>query len=213
VSRWFRPRDRPTRFRIVDFRDAMDNHLMGLPNPAMLGAIYGVSEIVLAITRRAKAGTVSHDRSSIRLLWGVILVCLGLSFAAVWFFPAGRFPNPELCYAIGLALFIAGLVLRWYAIIYLGRFFTVDVAIAEEHELIDSGPYRFIRHPSYTGALLAFVGFGLCLGNWLSFFCIIPIAGAFAWRIRVEERALLGALGEEYHAYTQRTKRLIPFVY
>jgi protein-S-isoprenylcysteine O-methyltransferase len=80
--------------------------------------------------------------------------------------------------------------------------------------VIDSGPYRFVRHPSYTGALIAFVGFGLCLGNWLSLLLItLPISAAFLWRIRVEERALLEALGDNYRAYMERTKRLLPFVY
>jgi protein-S-isoprenylcysteine O-methyltransferase len=71
----------------------------------------------------------------------------------------------------GAALFAAGLALRWYAIVYLGRFFTVNVAISKDHRLIDTGPYRFIRHPSYTGAIMAFVGVfasGFCLHNWAS---------------------------------------------
>jgi protein-S-isoprenylcysteine O-methyltransferase len=186
---------------------------MRLPHPAMIGAIYGVSEIVLAVARRSKSGAVSRDRGSLALLWGAILIFVWLGIAVVPFFPAGRLPYPKLCYAMGLALFSSGVVLRWYAIFYLGRFFTVNVAIAKEHELIDSGPYRSIRHPSYSGALLAFVGFGLCLGNWLSLLCLVPIAAAFAWRIRVEERALGDALGEKYHAYMRRTKRLIPFIY
>ncbi|PYL73808.1 MAG: hypothetical protein DMF22_00625 [Verrucomicrobia bacterium] len=80
--------------------------------------------------------------------------------------------------------------------------------------MIDSGPYRHIRHPTYTGALLAFVGLGFCFGNWLSIlFLTVPIIAAFLWRIRIEERALTDALGEDYHAYAARTKRLIPFVY
>jgi protein-S-isoprenylcysteine O-methyltransferase len=88
------------------------------------------------------------------------------------------------------------------------------VSILAEHKLIDSGPYRYIRHPTYTGALLAFFGLGFCFGNWLSIlFMTVPIIAAFLWRIRIEEHALNDALGEEYRAYTQRTKRLIPFGY
>ena len=66
------------------------------------------------------------------------------------------------------AKFVVGIAIRWYAIVYLGRFFTVNVAIAADHRLIDSGPYRFVRHPSYIGALMAFLGLGLTLGNWVS---------------------------------------------
>ena len=116
--------------------------------------------------------------------------------------------------AIGAVLFAAGLAIRWYAIIYLGRFFTVNVAIASDHKLIDGGPYRFVRHPSYSGALLAFLGLGLCIGNWASIAIVaIPILSVFLWRIHVEEAALLLGLGDQYRRYMDRTKRLIPGVY
>ena len=132
----------------------------------------------------------------------------------VWLFPGATVPYLRGFYLFGFLLFLGGLILRWYSIGYLGRYFTVDVSISAEHKLIDSGPYRYIRHPTYTGALLAFLGLGFCFGNWLSIlFMTVPIIAAFLWRIRIEERALTDALGEDYRAYTQRTKRLIPFVY
>ncbi|MEY2438792.1 MAG: hypothetical protein QOI34_177 [Verrucomicrobiota bacterium] len=144
----------------------------------------------------------------------VICVAVVGGILTVSFFPAGTLPYRHQFYLLGLLLFVAGVVLRWYSIIHLGRFFTVDVAIAEKHTLIDSGPYRLIRHPSYTGALFAFFGLGLCLGNWLSLlFVTLPILAAFLWRIHVEEDALTDALGEVYVAYARRTKRLIPFAY
>jgi len=66
----------------------------------------------------------------------------------------------------------------------------------------------------YTGALLAFLGLGFCFGNWLSIlFLTVPIIGAFLWRIRIEETALLDALGREYRDYMRRTERLVPWVY
>lgn len=106
------------------------------------------------------------------------------------------------------------MVLRWYSIIHLGRFFTVNVAIAADHQLVDTGAYRFVRHPSYTDALLAFIGFAMVLRNWASVLVIsLPIAFAFLYRINVEERALVQAFGERYRAYIKRTKRLIPLVY
>jgi protein-S-isoprenylcysteine O-methyltransferase len=115
---------------------------------------------------------------------------------------------------IGLLLFVTGILLRWYSIIHLGRFFTVDVAISAEHRVIDSGPYRFVRHPSYTGALIAFIGVGLYVRNWISLLLLIlPITAAFLWRIRIEEQALIAGLGEDYRRYAARTKRLIPFLY
>ena len=90
----------------------------------------------------------------------------------------------------------------------------MNVSISAEHRLVDSGPYRYVRHPTYAGALLTFVGLGFCFGNWLTtLFLTLPIMAAFLWRIRIEERALLDALGKNYRAYMKRTKRLIPRVY
>jgi protein-S-isoprenylcysteine O-methyltransferase Ste14 len=101
-----------------------------------------------------------------------------------------------------------------YAIWRLGRFFTVNVAIAADHQLIDSGPYRLVRHPSYTGALFAFFGIVLTMGNWLSLLVVmLPVFAVFVYRMNVEERALISGLGDSYRAYITRTKRLIPFVY
>ncbi len=80
--------------------------------------------------------------------------------------------------------------------------------------MIDSGPYRFIRHPSYTGDLLITLGFALIFTNWASLLIIfVPCCAAMLWRIHVEETVLLGALGEQYQNYRQRTKRLVPLIY
>lgn len=187
---------------------------MKLPSPLLLGAIYGLSEVCLALTRHSRGCGASRDRHSLALLWGVILVSVGLSIVATDRFPEAALPHRRGFYLIGLGLFLCGAILRWYSIWYLGRYFTVDVAIAKEHRVINAGPYRWIRHPSYTGALMAFLGFGFCLGNWLSISCLmVPIVGAFIWRIHVEERALTEALGDDYRAYMRCTKRLIPLVY
>jgi protein-S-isoprenylcysteine O-methyltransferase len=185
---------------------------MKLPLPAILGLTYFFSELVLAFTRRSSARTISKDANSLRILWIVIGVCIWLSIRAQGSWPFAVLP--PLCVPTGAAVFVGGMILRWYSIIHLGRFFTVNVAIAADHQLVDTGPYRFVRHPSYTGALLAFIGFALVLRNWASVLVIsLPIALAFLYRINIEERALVQGLGEGYRAYIKRTKRLIPFVY
>jgi protein-S-isoprenylcysteine O-methyltransferase len=179
----------------------------------MLGAFYACSEIILAITRRSGSSDKSRDRNSLRILWITIWIAITCSIFAAEVFRFASLPYRELYFA-GLILFAVGIALRWWSIIHLGRFFTVDVSIAAQHKVIDSGPYRFVRHPSYTGALLAFVGFGLYLGNWISLLVlVVPIFAAFRWRIRVEEQALSETLGEDYRVYARRTKRLIPFFY
>jgi protein-S-isoprenylcysteine O-methyltransferase Ste14 len=182
---------------------------------ACLGLIYFVSEVVLAIVRRSGGNADStKDAGSLRILWIVILagISFGVNLDRRW--PTAALPYEHLFAGLGATLFVFGLILRWYSIIRLGRFFTVNVAIAEDHRLIESGPYRLVRHPSYTGALLAFLGFGFSLGNWLALLVIIvPIFVAFAYRIKVEERALVDALGDRYVSYARRTKRLLPFIY
>jgi protein-S-isoprenylcysteine O-methyltransferase len=187
---------------------------MRLPNPLLLGALYGLSELYLAFTRHSRTQAVSRDRRSLFVLWTVIVVSLWLGIQMVWLFPGATVAYRRGFYFFGLILFVAGLTFRWYSIGYLGRYFTVNVAISAEHKLVDSGPYRHVRHPTYTGSLLAFVGLGFCFGNWLTvLFLTVPIIGAFLWRIRIEEQALIEALGENYRAYMQRTKRLIPRIY
>ena len=186
---------------------------MKLPSLQLLGLVLVVSELALGISKRAARAT-GKDRFTLPLLWLVIILSIWLGLELRARVPSGRLPAPYLCYRIGLVLFVAGLVIRWAAIIHLGRFFTVDVAIAENHELVTTGPYRFVRHPSYTGSFLIFLGFGLCTLNFYSLLAIfIPISAAFLWRIHVEETALRQNFGERYVAYSAKTRRVIPFFY
>jgi protein-S-isoprenylcysteine O-methyltransferase Ste14 len=186
---------------------------MQLPPTWTLGVFYAGSEILLSFLRRSHSTDQSRDRNSLRIIWFAICIAITASFYAANMFRFAHLHNPNLR-RIGLLLFVVGILLRWYSIIWLGRFFTVNVAISAEHRVINSGPYRFVRHPSYTGALLAFVGFGLCVGNWISLLVlVIPITAAFLWRIRIEEEVLVDGLGEDYRRYASRTKRLVPFVY
>ena len=173
------------------------------------------SEVALAIWKRAGAkASAGRDRRSLGLLWLVIGLSLWAGFALRARLPAGRMPFPLPCYLAGLALFLVGLFIRWAAIIHLGRFFTVNVAIAEDHCLITTGPYRYVRHPSYSGALLIFFGLGLCtLNYWALAAIFLPICAAFLWRIRVEEAALRDAFGERYESYSIKTRRIIPWIY
>jgi protein-S-isoprenylcysteine O-methyltransferase Ste14 len=114
----------------------------------------------------------------------------------------------------GIILMLVGLAIRWNAIFTLGDYFTRTVTIKKGHQLIRTGLYQHLRHPSYTGALLAQFGLALALSNWLSFILIfVPLLPAALYRMRVEEDALLNAFGVEYIEYVKNTKRLIPKVY
>src|SRR4249919_1627006 len=181
----------------------------------LLGLVYLISESLLTVTRRSRSRTGSkQDRSTLRVVWLVITasVAAGIYVAKQW--PAAALPHHKSFVFAGLVLFVAGLILRWWAIITLGRFFTVDVTIEKDHELVERGPFRILRHPSYSGVLLAFVGLALSLRNWAALLVIlIPIGAAFIHRMNVEEDALSRALGLRYAEYMKRTKRLVPFIY
>ena len=180
-----------------------------------LGLAYFISEVLLTVTRRSRSRTgTKQDRSMLGVIWIVIMVSIaaGVYVAARW--PAAALPSGQSFAVVGVILFVAGLILRWWAIITLGRFFTVDVVIEKDHELVERGPFRLVRHPSYTGVLLAFVGFALTLRNWAALLVVlVPIFAAFIRRMNVEEEALSRALGSRYADYMRRTKRLVPFVY
>ena len=181
----------------------------------LLGMIYLISEMLLTVTRRSRSATgTKQDRSTLRVLWIVIAVSVtaGVFVAQNW--RAGAVANGRVFEIVGAVLFAAGLVFRWWAIVTLGRFFTVDVVIEKNHELVERGPFRFVRHPSYTGILVAFVGWALTLRNWGAILVVlVPIFVAFVRRMNVEEEALGRALGESYMGYMKRTKRLIPGLY
>jgi protein-S-isoprenylcysteine O-methyltransferase Ste14 len=187
---------------------------MKLPGPQYLGLAFLVSELLLTITRRSRGTGVRQDRSTLRVLWLVIVIAITAGVYAAARLPIAALPHPQLLRLLGLLLFGCGIALRWWAIVTLGRFFTVDVQIAKDHELVERGPFRLVRHPSYTGVLLAFVGFAISLANWAALLVIVlPILAAFLHRMTVEEQALTQALGDRYLSYMRRTKRLIPGIY
>lgn len=187
-----------------------------------LGLVYLASEILLTIVRRSRSETgTKQDKSTLGMIWAVIAISVaaGIYVSRSTSRRAGvvglfDFPESNIIPAMAVALFATGLILRWWAIVTLGRFFTVDVTIEKDHELVERGPFRWVRHPSYTGVLLAFVGWTLTLGNWVAMAVVLlPIFAAFIRRMNVEEDALRGALGERYTAYMRRTKRLLPGLY
>jgi protein-S-isoprenylcysteine O-methyltransferase len=182
--------------------------------PELLAILYGLSEFGLSMFKRAGREASKADRGSLGLLWIVIFASVSLAFILASGLPQLAFGPRATCEVIGISVFIAGIALRWYSIAILGRFFTVNVAIAADHRLIEEGPYRLVRHPSYTGSLLAFAGLGIAFCNWASLAALMaPTLAVFLRRIHIEEAALTEAFGERYRDYVRRTKRLIPAIY
>ena len=193
----------------------------GVPGSSLITVIsfwavfYGwvFSEMWLGWKKRSEPGATASDRGSkwplITGVWATVAIGMGL---------AAGFPGTAIAtgrdglFVAGLAAMVAGIAFRWYSIFVLGRSFTVDVATRPGQKVITSGPYRWIRHPSYTGSLLTLLGILLCCANWLSFIALACAIAGYAYRIRVEESVLAESLGDEYRDYMRRTRRLIPFL-
>jgi protein-S-isoprenylcysteine O-methyltransferase Ste14 len=155
------------------------------------------------------------DRGSMTILVGLQWIGVALNFvlAATW--PAAAITwHPVAVFVVGIILVPLGVGLRWYSIRILGEYFTRDVAVSADQHVVERGPYRFVRHPSYTGTFVTMLGVGLATGNWASLLCLLVcvFAGHY-YRVRVEEAALVHALGQPYAQYMQRTKRFIPVVF
>jgi protein-S-isoprenylcysteine O-methyltransferase Ste14 len=172
------------------------------------------SELFLGwrLTRGGSTAAVSDAGSKwvlISAIWIGMAVGIALSLLAGQLaFRGGR----HLLFALGILLALVGMGLRWYSVWYLGRSFTCEVATRPDQEVVETGPYCWVRHPSYAGGLLTVLGLLLCLTNGAALAGFLVVVAGYVYRIRVEERALARELGEPYRAYMRRTKRLIPYV-
>jgi len=176
--------------------------------------IWFFSEIYLnRFVRSGKSDMKYKDKNTVNYLWVSIVVSIIIGVFVSVNFIRPIFPGVPLP-LIGTITIIIGMIIRFIAIIQLGRFFTVDVTIRDKHKLIQSGFYKYLRHPSYTGSLLSFLGFGLSLNNWFSFAIVfLPVLFAFIYRMKIEEKVMAEQFGKQYQDYINRTRRIIPFVY
>jgi len=180
----------------------------------IVSLIWIISEIALARLKHSDTAGAKQDRSSLRILWSTIILGIVIgNLLAIY--RVGTIPAVSYYAAIsGLVLIVVGLVVRWIAILTLWKYFTVDVSIVNEHRLVNTGLYKLVRHPAYTGSLLSFLGLGMVFSNWLTLLVIfVPITIAFVYRIKVEEKALVTFFGDQYVRYCSTTKRLIPGIY
>jgi protein-S-isoprenylcysteine O-methyltransferase len=188
----------------------------GIPAVLFWGmcSIWIAGELALRVRSLFQRGA-RRDRGSLFILVASIVLSFAFAGAATRLAPrAGIQLGRETVFLLGLAVLAAGVALRFYAVIVLGRFFTPVVMTRSDQHVVDAGPYRWIRHPSYTGFLLALAGVMLITyANWLALTGVLPALAGFLYRIRVEERVLSDVLGEPYRSYMRRTRRLVPFVY
>jgi protein-S-isoprenylcysteine O-methyltransferase Ste14 len=169
-------------------------------------------EIVLVVRDlvRRRARTAS-DRGT----RGIVAVSLGGSvfigsLLGRWV-PALDTPAPAAFAVAGLVVIWVGLAVRVWAVTALGGSFSTFVQVVADQAVVTRGPYRWVRHPSYTGLLLVVLGFGLGAGNWSSLLvcAVVPLLGLLP-RIAVEESEMIRVLGERYRSYQRTTRRLVP---
>lgn len=176
-------------------------------------AVWFLSELYYKKVLTSGQTAKKKDKSTLNILWIVIIPSI---FLAAFISNMFKFPisKGEWIFFLGEGCIVIGILFRWIIIRSLGKYFTVDVSIREDHQIKKEGFYKYMRHPSYTFALLTFVGLGLFLNNWVSFaVAFIPPFLAFNYRIKVEEQALIEQFGDEYIQYKKQTRRLIPFIY
>jgi protein-S-isoprenylcysteine O-methyltransferase Ste14 len=170
---------------------------------------------LVRIDRKQGKGHIGIDRGTRTL--NFIAIILGISAAAIlngvsrFFFPGGRTSS---VFWIGIIMMLLGLGLRIWAVSSLGASFRTTVETHADQKVVKNGPYKLIRHPSYSGILLMCLGYGIAVQNWLSLAVavLLPLA-ALIYRIHVEEVALRASLGPEYEEYQRRTRKLVPWIW
>ncbi len=166
---------------------------------------------------RTKVTVDNVDNSSAFFFLIMLYVGISLSLAFTFLVPEFRIDSDSLnffLFTLGITLIWAGILFRFWSIQTLGKYFRTVVLIHDDHELVTSGPYRYIRNPSYTGSIISVLGMGLALGNWAGLFSLLlAVCIGYSWRIHVEEAALKKNFGVAYEEYMKKTWSLIVFVW
>jgi protein-S-isoprenylcysteine O-methyltransferase len=178
-----------------------------------LSLAWGIAEQLFARRNRRHVDARERDRGS--FLWITLSVALGMTLACTFGLAGpGAFQHPWPWQLSGTLVLVTGLALRFYAIRLLAHHFTSRVTVLTGHQLIRSGPYRLLRHPSYLGQLMILAGLGAMMANWISLAaapCFTAVA--LVVRIRVEERAMAEHFGAEFESYRRATWRLLPLIW
>jgi len=175
---------------------------------------YAFLEIFMSVRQRRKRKVVeSGDRWSIWILGISIAIGYSLSFSLAAS-KTGRIYHWDTPFVIGSLLVITGLIIRIASILTLKKQFTYTVTKIENHELIETGLYKYIRHTGYLGQLIIFLGIATSLSNWLSvLLMMVSVFIGYINRIMVEEKFMIQQFGQKFVDYQRRTKRLIPTIF
>jgi protein-S-isoprenylcysteine O-methyltransferase Ste14 len=121
-------------------------------------------------------------------------------------------PQTLVSYWTGTLLLALGLAFSVWARVYLGRNWSATVTVKEDHELIRGGPYALVRHPIYSGLLLAFIGSAIARAQWRGVLAVLIVLVALWRKLRLEERFMSETFGDEYRRYREHTAALIPYL-
>jgi protein-S-isoprenylcysteine O-methyltransferase Ste14 len=180
----------------------------------VLFGLFALGEWATQLRSRLNQNGTRTDRGGVVMVNVCVVGGQILGFGLAWWhraeFAVGVWP----LFGVGLVLMTIGIFVRQWSIITLGRLFTVDVRVHSAQSVVDRGPYRWVRHPSYAGLIIFNAGLGLALSNWaaLAMVLVLPTIGLVT-RIRSEERALFAQLGDEYRRFADTRRRLVPGVW
>jgi len=173
--------------------------------------LWAISEVYDTFGTRRYRQTLGARRNDQGSYWIIFLIVWGsmiVSFLARAFNLGVFHTNLQF---LGIGVVLLGIVLREWSVISLGRFFNVSVMVASGQILVKRGPYHWLRHPAYSGSILSLVGFSLSIGTWAGALLVFLLSFiGYLHRVRIEEKALLEALGDEYRAYMQHSWRFFP---
>jgi protein-S-isoprenylcysteine O-methyltransferase Ste14 len=166
---------------------------------------------LISRSRTAKGENTDRGSTAVIVLAAWVGMFSAFAVAGMPLFVVHR--GQKVWFVLGLVILLSGSAIRRHCWSVLGQYFTGNVRTVVDQPLIQNGVYRWVRHPSYTGGMLMYLGTGLALTNWLSVVLVtVPALAAYIYRVRVEEQALLASLGQPYEEYMRRTKRFVPFV-
>jgi len=176
--------------------------------------IFAEVYLVLRDNSRGK-GKTTIDRRTRNYNFISLIIAISCAALASWI-PLFQFNRrgTSVVFWIGIIIIVLGLFLRYWSINILGKYFRTTVEVEESQKIVQKGPYKFIRHPSYSGIILFCIGYGLAVQNWLSLIIAISLPTiALLYRIKIEEEALVKGIGTDYEAYQKKTKKLIPGIW
>lgn len=184
--------------------------------PGLLLLIISISGLILNYWKNPTLEKVKRQADQHSLFYFRIFYPAGIVLA---FLISSYYPQPlPLSWSIlvpaSLAFFISGMIIRWIAVLSLGDRFNVQLTILQQHKLKQDGIFRLVRHPSYSGLILYYIGLGIALNNYVSLICLLlPVIIVIIYRIEKEECLLAAHFKGEYANYQSKTKKLIPWLY